>query len=461
MNRFSAFFLSWFISTPAVSGDLLTAVFSDGLSTVNVELCFQGPAPYRLFRNAQAQDWSDGIFHAQTRLEARPVDGELRLPRLPANACIQWRANIDAALSRNDRRLIVKMGDDLIMDADIWFWKGPKSRDLTVKVKLPPGTSFSTPWAAIKAEDELLTFRPDKTPASWETRIAVGRFELQNIDIPGAQIRVAMTGNLGDRQKEKFMLWIRESVLTVSSVLGYFPQPQPQVLIIPVGRRNQSTPFGLVTRGGGLAVSLLVDENRPLKDFTSDWTATHEFSHMLFPYVSSRDRWLSEGLASYYQNILRARNGRLTESQAWQKLHEGFQRGENGTNGGTLAQATRDGWQSTMRVYWSGAALMLKADMQLRENSGGRQSLDTALKSLAVCCLENGRTWRARELFTRLDELTGTSIFLDLYNAHVHAEEFPDMQTTWEHLGITIRRDQVSLSDDAPLAAIRTSIMKG
>jgi predicted metalloprotease with PDZ domain len=353
------------------------------------------------------------------------------------------------------------MGEDLIMDADIWFWKGPKSRDLLVKVELPPGTSFSTPWATIGKEGELLTFRPDKTPASWEARIAVGRFDVQQIEIPGAQIRVAMTGNLSDRQEEKFMLWIRESVLTVSSVLGYFPQPQPQVLIIPVGKRNQSTMFGQVTRGGGLAVSLLVDENRPLKDFTNDWTATHEFSHMLFPYVSSRDRWLSEGLASYYQNVLRARNGRLTETQAWQKLYEGFQRGENGTNGGTLAQATRDGWRSTMRVYWSGAAMMLKADMQLRENSDGKQSLDTALKSLAGCCLENGRTWRARELFTRLDELTGTRIFRNLYEAHVHEETFPDLRTTWEHLGIETHRDQVRLSDDAPLAAVRTSIMKG
>ena len=114
-----------------------------------------------------------------------------------------------------------------------------------------------------------------------------------------------------------------------------------------------------------------------------------------------------------------------------------------------------------MRVYWSGAALMLKADMQLREASAGRQSLDTALKSLSDCCLQNGRTWRAREMFEQLDELTDTDIFMRLYDQYVYANSFPDMRPTWEALGINTRREQVKLSNDAPLAAIRIYIMKG
>ena len=104
---------------------------------------------------------------------------------------------------------------------------------------------------------------------------------------------------------------------------------------------------------------------------------------------------------------------------------------------------------------------MLQADMQLRETSSGRQSLDTALQSLSYCCLENGRTWRAKEMFAKLDELTGTEIFSALYDEHVHAESFPDMRSTWEYLGVNTRRDQVSLIADAPLAEVRKSIMKG
>lgn len=461
MKIFSAGCLLLLFCQHTYAADVLSAEFTDKLATVNVELCFDGAAPDRLYRNPQAGNWSDGIYHQNTHLRTPGYDGHIQLPHLPANACIRWQSNISLALAENNRRLISQIDEDLIMNADLWFWKGPRNRDMLVNIKLPPGWSFSTPWALLESNAEFSSYQPDKTPASWEARIAIGRFEIQTIGIPGAQIRLATVGDMSNEQKEKFRLWIKESVLAVSSVSGHFPQPQPQVLVIPTGKRNKAALFAQVTRGGGLAATLLVDENRPLEEFTADWTATHEFSHMLFPYISRRDRWLSEGLASYYQNVLRARNGRLTETQAWQKLYEGFERGKKGTHGGSLAQATRSGWRSTMRVYWSGAALMLKADMQLRASSDGQQSLDTALRSLSYCCLENGRTWRAKEMFAQLDELTGTDIFMRLYNQHVYEDAFPDMRSTWQALGINTRRNRVKLSNDAPLAAVRTSIMKG
>jgi len=444
-----------------LAADILSAEFSDDLDTVSVSLCFDGPAPEHLYTNPQAGDWSEGIYFADAKLGLSGFQGDVRLPTLPENACIRWQTDIRAALNKGDYRLALKRGADLVMSADLWFWKGPRQRDLIVRVMLPEGMSFSTPWSLIESTDSYTSYRPDKTPATWDSRVAIGRFTLQIIDVPGARIRLAAVGDLSAAQKEKFRQWIKESVLAVASVFGSFPQPHPQVLVIPAGHRHTASLGGQVIRGGGLAAVLLVDENRSLEEFTHGWTATHEFSHMLFPYISSRDRWLSEGLASYYQNVLRARNGRLTETQAWQKLYEGFKRGEAGTHGGSLAQAAREGWRSTMRVYWSGAAMMLQADMQLRAASDGRQSLDTALESLSRCCMENGRTWRAKEMFTQLDTLTGTKIFSTLYAQHVPAESFPDMHATWQHLGVNTRHNRVSLLEDAPLIKVRTSIMKG
>jgi len=461
MKRLSIACLLLLGTQQAIAADVLSAEFSDDLGAVSVSLCFDGPPPEHLYRNPQADAWSDGIYYAHEKLRLSGLHGDIRLPALPDNACIHWQSDIHAALKIHDYRLALQRGEDVVMSADLWFWKGSRRRDLIVNVTLPEGVSFSTPWLLLASTATCTSYRPDSTPATWESRVAIGRFELQSIDVPGARIRLASVGGMSAAQNEKFRLWIKESVLAVTTVFGSFPQPQPQVLVIPVGRRNSATLYAQVIRGGGLAAVLLVDENRPLEEFTSDWTATHEFSHMLFPYISSRDRWLSEGLASYYQNVLRARNGRLTETQAWQKLYEGFKRGQEGTHGGSLAQATRDGWHSTMRVYWSGAALMLLADTQLRAGSGGRQSLDTALQSLSRCCMENGRTWRAKEMFAQLDKLTGTAIFSSLFKQHVHAERFPDMRSTWEHLGINTKHNRVSLTEDAPLTKVRTSIMRG
>ena len=445
----------------AEAGDVLTASFPDNLDEVQVSLCFDGPAPLRLYRHEKAGTVSNGPFYQGNLLKVSENGSVLGLPALPENACINWQTNFTVALKRSSYRLIMQTGEDLVMSTSLWFWKGPKSRDIVVDVNLPQGMSISTPWKEEGKTASKIRFRPDKTSADWESRVALGQFDVNQIDVPGANIRLAVPGNLSASQRVKIRQWIKQTVDPVISVYGYFPQPQPQVLVVRIGARDEAVVTAHVIRGGGLAVVFYIDETRPLQEFMDDWTATHEFSHMLVPYVSSRDRWLSEGLASYYQNVLRARDGRLSETQAWQKLYDGFKRGENGTFGGSLAQVTRNGRGSTMRVYWSGAALMLMADMQLRKTSDGRQSLDTALKSLSACCMANGKTWRARELFERLDELTGTDILKGLYQKHVHEHGFPDMRSTWDDLGVNTWNNRVSLSDDAPLKDVRAAIMKG
>ena len=82
---------------------------------------------------------------------------------------------------------------------------------------------------------------------------------------------------------------------------------------------------------------------------------------------------------------------------------------------------------------------MLMADMQLREQSGGLQTLDTALSALFDCCMENGKTWRAREMFVQLDKLTETNTFMELYLDHLHSNGFPDLQPVLKDLGVGIR----------------------
>ena len=303
-----------------MSADVFTADFSNDLRQVQAKLCFDGQPPTRLYRNKQAGAFVGGIYHNGKKLKAAVNGSRLPLPTLPGDACIEWRTDFEAALGEKDRRLVLDRNGDLVMSADLWFWRGPQSRAIVVDIKLPDGVSVSTPWAVVKdAPAGKNRFRPDATPPGWSSRFAVGHFEVTAMDIPGAQIRLAVIGGLSAARKEKITVWIKETVTAVTTVHGRFPQPQPQVLVVPIGARDEAVLMAHVIRGGGLAAEFFVDETRPLQEFVDDWTATHEFSHMLMPYVSIRDRWLSEGIASYYQNVLRARNGRLTETKAWQK----------------------------------------------------------------------------------------------------------------------------------------------
>ncbi len=433
--------------------------FSEDLGSVTVEACFDGDPPRQLYRNAKAERFTEWVRSDGRELDHRSGVGRLSLRGLNAGDCVEWRVDLRAAAELKDHRLALRIDDDLLTSGDLWFWRDDDRRRIRIKADLPEGISLSAPWKERIAESGRRSYFPDRTPASWSSKIAVGGFPIRRLPVAGTELRVAVLGQLGSSQQEDLAHWIKESADSVVSVHGRFPQTAPQILVTAIGAQREAVPWAHVTRGGGPAAIFYVDENRPISEFRSDWTATHELSHFLLPSVSSQDRWLSEGLASYYQNVLRARDGRLTEQQAWQKLNAGFERGKRATKGGSLAHATRSGWGATMRVYWSGAAMMLKADARLRALSGGRQSLDSALDGLQGCCFEEGRNWRAKDLFTELDQLTGFSVFSELYADHVTDNDFPEMDNTYELLGIEPRPGSIRLNPNAPWGRIRIAIM--
>jgi predicted metalloprotease with PDZ domain len=150
-------------------------------------------------------------------------------------------------------------------------------------------------------------------------------------------------------------------------------------------------------------------------------------------------------------------------AEAWQHMHASFRRGMQSMPGVTLADATermyRDG--AFMRVYWSGAAIMLLADQRLRSRSGGAQSLDLALARLRECCLSPETGWSALELFAQLDRLTGTSVFAELYEQHVRSNRFPDLEECYRLLGLRpdATGEQIELLEAAELRAVRDAIM--
>lgn len=433
--------------------------FAEGLQSVTVQACFEGKAPARLYRYHNAKRYTRWVRWAGGTISSRDNSSRLKLPALPDNACIDWEVDLAEALDEGDYRLAMQRGDALLSNGALWFWRDNERRAIQVEVEMPAGWSFSAPWKSLSSEGSRQVYRVEATPASWTFRIAVGKFPLHTVAVQGGQLRLAMLGPLDPEQLVRFTEWIRTSANSVASVFGDFPRDEPQVLLIASGKQRSAVPWAHVMRGGGIAAELFVDEQRSLEELNDDWTATHELSHMLLPYVASSDRWLSEGLASYYQNVLRARDGRLSERAAWARLHGGFERGMAATRGGSLAHATRSGRSAVMRVYWSGAAIMLEADVRLRALSDGEQSLDTALASLNSCCFDAGQSWRARELFGQLDQITGYTVFSDLYAEHVPNTEFPDVTETYEQLGLVPGYRSMEIEPDAPWGRIRYFIM--
>ena len=279
-----------------------------------------------------------------------------------------------------------------------------------------------------------LTAEPARSAPS-ETRISA----------PGATVIVQFAGRVDDAVSRDLIDWIDHVADQVSMPYGRFPIAAPRVIIIPTKKSPWSgdspVPFGRVTRRGGETIELYVDVDRPIADMYADWTATHEFSHLLLPRINWRQKWISEGFASYYQNVLMARAGQYTQEQAIRKLSEGFDRGRGSRPELSINQAAEEGVrEARYKIYWSGAAIALLADLRLRGRSGGKESLDTVLGRFQECCLPSKKYWSGVQFFTKLDSLIDEPVFMPLYREHANAPGFPDTSAA---LSDPLLREQV------------------
>ncbi|MFQ5610094.1 MAG: hypothetical protein ACE5F8_07475, partial [Woeseiaceae bacterium] len=122
-------------------------------------------------------------------------------------------------------------------------------------------------------------------------------------------------------------------------------------------------------------------------------------------------------------------------------------------------QAARGGIRTAlMKIYWSGAAIALMADVELRERSSGKESLDAVLDRYQECCLPSDKTWTAPELFAKLDSLVDEPVFMPLYRRYADTAGFPDVRPVLMRLGVDVSGRRVKFTARAELEDIRDDL---
>ncbi len=442
-----------------------TIKIADDLKSVDVTACFSGdpddPHPRELYINSKARAAVKQLKWDNLALPKLKNWGPVAVGRQQRQGCL----NYQAGLSDSGERWGYTSKKYTLTDPKHWLLAPPEGSNAIARFVVPSGVSVSHPWPLVDnvSDNQQQWFRLSVTNPHWNSNVAFGYFKIQTLPIDDTYLRLAVLPASPAPNMSTTRKWVQESAQAVLNAHGNLPQTHPQVLVMPVGSQNNAIPFGRVLRGGGIGLQFFIDPKRRLSEYSDDWVPTHEFSHLLLPYINRQDAWLSEGLASYYQNIMRARDGRLSEREAWDKLLAGFERGRRDvTSNRTLAEEasgmSRNG--SYKRVYWSGAAMLFLADVELRKRTDGQHTLDTALAGIADCCMDVSKVWRARDMMRRMDAITGTDIFMRVYQQHTRSSEFPAVEQVLTDLGVRQRSGRVRLNNQAELAAIRKQIMR-
>ena len=273
----------------------------------------------------------------------------------------------------------------------------------------------------------------------------------------GQVLEITLSGDFSETSRSGVRDWIESTAEALATVYGRWPRDYWRVHVRATNHRGRDpVPWAQVNRGDPDRVSFYIDGSASYDTLVGNWTAYHEFSHLLIPYRGWGDMWFSEGLASYYQNLLQARHGVFDEREMWQRLHDGFIRGRSNRRPDlSLQELSERRYEvgGTMRMYWSGAWFFLAADAELRRRSNGSKSLDSALLQLNNCCREQSLS--ARQIAARLDQLSGESVFVPLFEQADASKALPDFESIYRQLGISLRAGKVSLDEDHENAALR------
>ncbi|MGD8785542.1 MAG: hypothetical protein PVF28_04560 [Thioalkalispiraceae bacterium] len=273
------------------------------------------------------------------------------------------------------------------------------------------------------------------------------------------RIVIHYAASLSTTERASVYRWLQQASTALHSVYGEWPL---DVFNIDIQRANSGAgpvPWGQVARGTPTRVLLVVNPRLGYEVMLRDWTVFHELSHLFLPYRGYGNIWLSEGLATYYQNVIQARHGLISETEMWRRLANGFARGRNEQDWQalTLTQVSDQLHETRqyMRVHWSGVLYWLNIDIALRQS--GKATLDSVLKQLRDCCA--GQSMSSREIVHKLDDLAETDLFVPLFKQYCDTRRTPEYNVLLNELGVRQPSPgSLTFNTQAALSSIRHAI---
>jgi len=409
-------------------------------------------------------------------------------PLAPGTTSARWRIGCDATCrvhyrydlgraaeaSQDALDVALRSGPDILAPASTWLLR-PEPLTVNIPVELTVKTPESIRFACgfHRGIGGAFDLRSQELSVAGFT--AFGTFQTARVQATGGTIDVAMlTG--GRRASDATLVrWVHDTAVALDTVYDRFPVTRAQIFLVPEpGSRRVE--MGRTLPAGGASIAVFVGSKAREADLYDDWILAHEMFHLGVPSFWQEGRWLDEGLATYYEPVLRARAGLQTESELWREFSAEMQRGL-GRPGDPALTETSD----HDRVYWGGALFVLHADMQIRARTKGARSLDDGLRAVLAKGGDATRIWSVDYFLRVIDEAVGVPVTTEMLaqaalpvgapcSAHTSGSALgwsgpcppagqEGLAGLWRDLGIERpAAGKVALRGDAPLAGMRQRI---
>jgi hypothetical protein len=296
--------------------------------------------------------------------------------------------------------------------------------------------------------------------ASHELRVATyttfGARETRDVAVRDATIRVVVLDGALDLPADELARWVKEAAQGVADFFHRPPAARTLVVLAPLPDRH-GIPFGKMLPANAPGVIVLIGEHTEQRELTDDWVLVHELFHVGTPSFVGEAKWYDEGLATYFEPLIRARLGWRGEADVWREFLTNMPRG--------LAAMTRRGLEHPERypdMYWGGGLFCLLADVELRRRYSGTAGLEDGVRNVLSWGGSASKVWSLARVIEITDRRFPAPILAPLVAAHAEHGSPVDLDGLFRSLGVSLGpKGNVRFDEHAPLAGIRHSVVYG
>jgi hypothetical protein len=255
---------------------------------------------------------------------------------------------------------------------------------------------------------------------------------------------------------ERIARWVESAYRAVHDFFGQAPDSELLVVIAPLPNAR-GVKFGRLLPESAPGIVIVVGETTAERDLGDDWMLVHELFHVGTPSYGDESGWFDEGLATYFEPLIRVRAGLLTEEKLWRELVRDMPRGIDALTRAGLSNGT-----SRDDIYWGGGLFCLLADIEARRRTGGVRGLEDGLGAVLRAGGNSSVVWSLDDTFAAIDRGIGVPIVAELAARHMTSGAPVDLARLFRELGVREARGHgIRFDESAPLAPLRRALVRG
>jgi hypothetical protein len=274
------------------------------------------------------------------------------------------------------------------------------------------------------------------------------------IEVPGGAVEVVFEGKPALLSESDLLAWVESAARAVAAYYGRYPVDRVIVTIHGGGSGKISSGRTIGVRGVA-RIGISVGDRATPEDLKTNWELVHEMVHLAFPSMDG-DPWIEEGLATYVEPLVRARAGLASANEIWKWLVWGLPKGQD-----AVASRGLEAGRTWAANYWGGALFAFEADLEIRQRTENRKSLDDALRGIVNAGGNVTVSWSLAKALEAGDRAAGVPVLSELFTKMRKPFAPFDLDGTFRRLGVRTTALEVSYDDAAPLSAIRRGITTG